>query len=156
MRARSPRGIACAALLAVSMPLHAATCGVSANSVAFGAYNPFGLLPHDAAGNIQVSCNDVLIALSYTLRLSGGGSGSGSYAPRRMSGGAYTLDYNLYTDPAHATVWGDGNSATATVTGAFAITVSGTANHAVYGRVPAGQNAGAGSYSDTVTVTVEY
>lgn len=154
MMARSVRGIACAALLAASVPLHAATCGVSANSVAFGAYNPFDLLPHDAAGNIQVSCNDVLVALSYTLRLSAGGSGS--YAPRRMSGGAYTLDYNLYTDPAHATVWGDGSASTATVTGAFAVTVSGSANHAVYGRVPAGQNAGAGSYSDTVTVTVEY
>lgn len=155
MRARSARVIVCgAALLAASVPLHAATCGVSANSVAFGAYNPFGLLPHDAAGNIQVSCNDVLVALSYTLRLSTGGSGS--YVLRRISGGAYTLDYNLYTDPARVTIWGDGSAATAAVTGAFAVTVSGSANHAVYGRVPAGQNAGAGSYTDTITVTIEY
>jgi spore coat protein U-like protein len=33
---------------------------------------------------------------------------------------------------------------------------SASANHAVYGRIPAGQNATIGAYSDTVAVTILY
>lgn len=141
----------CALTLAMPGALHAATCSVSASSVAFGTYSPFSLLPLDTAGNVQVSCSDVLLAQSYTVRLAPGGGG---YAARRMSGGAYALDYNLYADAAHTLVWGDGSAGTVTVTGAFA--VSGTANHPVYGRVLPRQNVAPGGYADAITVTVEY
>lgn len=145
--------IACCALaLAAPGALHAAACGVNASSVAFGAYSPFSLLPLDTAGNVQVNCSDVLLALTYTLRLDPGGGGI--YAPRRLAGGAYGLDYNLYTDPARTLVWGDGSAGTLTVTGAFA--VSGTADHPVYGRVSASQNVAPGSYADAIVVTIEY
>lgn len=146
------RLVCCTLALALSGALHAATCSVNASPVAFGAYSPFNLLPLDTTGDIQVSCSDVLLAMSYTLRLDPGGGGS--YAPRRLAGGGYSLDYNLYTDPARTLIWGDGSASTLTVTGAFA--VSGTANHPVHGRVFARQNVASGSYADTITVTIDY
>lgn len=142
----------CALALAMPGVVHAATCSVNANSVAFGAYSPFDLLPLDTAGNVQVSCNDVLVAQTYTVSLAPGG---GSYAARRMSGGAYGLDYNLYADPARTLVWGDGSAGTVRVAGTFAV-AGAAVNHPVYGRVFPRQNVAPGSYADAVTAVVEY
>jgi spore coat protein U-like protein len=71
-----------------------------------------------------------------------------------MANGANLLNYAVYTDSARSTVWGDGGAgATATIDG----TGSGTAQSTtIYGRIPAGQTVPAGSYSDTVNVTVTY
>ncbi len=83
------------------------------------------------------------------------GSGTGaSFANRRMAAGANLLNYNIYTTTARTTVWGDGTSSTSAITG----TGSGTAQSVtVYGRVTSGQTSvPAGSYSDTVAVTVTY
>lgn len=123
----------------------AATCSLSVQGVSFGSYDTFSNVALDSTGNIGVTCD---ISAPYSIALSPGG---GSYALRAMANGAHRLDYNLYIDATRTTVWGDGASGTAIVNG------SGTSgNHAVYGRIPASQNAYVGSYSDITTVTLNF
>lgn len=128
----------------------AAQCSASANSVAFGNYNALSGLAVDSVGSVSVSC---LLSLGYTVSLSSGGAGS--FSPRQLINGGNTLNYNLYTDPTYLTIWGDGSGGTATVSGSIGLLLL-PVNHVVYGRIPAGQNAAAGSYTDTISVTVTY
>lgn len=125
-------------------------CSVNPTSVAFGVYSPFSIASTDTAGTLRVNCDTV--TLGYTLLLSPGSAGS--YSPRQLSGSGYTLSYNLYTDPLRTIVWGDGGGGTASVSGAFAL--PGAIDHAIYGRIPAQQNVGAGTYADTITVTINF
>ena len=137
------------ALLLATGLAHAA-CSVNSTPVAFGTYSLFYVAPTDTAGTLRVSCDTA--TLGYTLLLSPGGAGS--YSPRKLTGGAYTLAYNLYADALRSLVWGDGSGGTTTVSGAFAL--PGAIDHTVYGRVPAQQNVGAGAYADTLTVTLNF
>jgi spore coat protein U domain-containing protein, fimbrial subunit CupE1/2/3/6 len=136
-------------------PAHATvtSCVVSAGGVAFGLYDPTspGALP--SSGTITVNCtvpngnNPVTIALSAGF--------SGSFGTRTMSSGLDTLSYNLYLDAAHSQVWGDGTGGS--VTDTQSVTHGKPSFSAtVYGLMPASQNAAAGSYNDTITVTVNY
>ncbi len=137
-------------LLAVALAMTApqgwaATCSLNVTGVNFGGYNVFSNVALDSAGNIGVSSD---VSAEYTIALSKGG---GSYEQRVMSSGAYSLNYNLYTDAARTGVWGDGNGGFAIVSG------SGTSvNHVVYGRIPARQNVTVGSYSDSIIVTLTF
>ena len=125
-------------------------CSVDPTPVAFGVYSPFSSVPTDTAGTLRVTCSTATVG--YTVLLSEGDAGS--YAPRRLRGGAPTLSYKLYTDPLRTMVWGNGSGGTANVTGAFAL--PGAIDHTVYGRVPAQQNVGAGAYTATITVTINF
>ena len=63
----------------------------------------------------------------------------------------------MYTDPTRLLVWGDGSTGSHTVSDSYLALLTPTTKHyTVYGRVPGGQNKPAGTYSDTVTVTVTY
>lgn len=161
MRRRRPApwlllGLLCAGYPGAAAAL--ATCSVSATSVAFGSYNPFTSTPDDSTGDIAVSCSVgglLSLLVSYTIKLSTGGSGS--YAPRRMSSGANTVGYNLYTSSGRTTVWGNGNSGTGTVGDSYLLGLGTSVRHyTVHARMPALQNARVGAYTDSVTVTVEY
>jgi spore coat protein U-like protein len=132
-------------MLLVAAPASALVCNVTAQGVAFGAYDTLNASATEGVGNVQVIC---LTPVSFTVSLD---SGSGSYAQRMMSGGAGQLGYNLYTDSSRTTVWGDGLGATSNVS-ASGILV----DLPVYGRIPARQNVGAASYADSITVTVTY
>jgi spore coat protein U-like protein len=67
-----------------------------------------------------------------------------------MSRGTDLLRYRLYADPSRQVPWGNGTAAPAR-------TASGPdADLTVYGRIPAGQNVGAGTYSDVVTVQLSF
>jgi spore coat protein U-like protein len=136
-----------AATLAIIASNAWSACGVSAQGVNFGSYDPFGRSNLDGAGNIAVTCD---LGVTYTIALSSGG---GAYAARVMANGAYSLEYNLYSDAARILVWGDGNGGTATVGGSGAGTAT---NVTIYGRIPAAQNAHVGNYSDNVVVTVTF
>jgi spore coat protein U-like protein len=132
-------------LLAAAQQAWSATCTVSTPGVNFGSYDVFSNQNLDSTGNISVICD---IGVSYTIFLSPGG---GSYASRSMAGGVHRLSYNLYTDPSRTSVWGDGSGGTS-IAGGSAI----PANHPVYGRIPARQNVYVGSYSDSITVTLNF
>lgn len=132
----------CAA--AASMPGMAA-CTVSATSVAFNPYNVFDTLSQDITGTVTIRCRPTA---AYSLSLS---KGSGTFASRTLINGPYALGYNLYIDATRSTVWGDGSSGTSTVSGNDK-----DFTHTVYGRIPARQNVHAGSYTDTIVVTITY
>lgn len=139
----------CARLLAPAllMTMNAAwpACTVSAVGINFGSYDPFFQQNLDSTGSVEVNCD---VITTYSIALS---PGRGAYTSRAMANGSHELFYNLYTSVAHATVWGDGTAGTATVD------ASGMDNeHTVYGSIPAGQNAFAGNYSDTIVVTLTF
>jgi spore coat protein U-like protein len=125
---------------------------VTATAMSFGNYNAASPGATTANSTITVSCVDASRELpAITVALSTGGSGT--YAPRSMSSGANTLDYNIYTSAAFTSVWGNGTGGTVTITDNPTVnSVSFTA----YGQVPAGQYVTPGSYTDTITVTVTY
>jgi spore coat protein U-like protein len=82
----------------------------------------------------------------------------GTIATRKMSSGAVTLNYNLYTTTTRNVVWGDGSqgSVTQTLTGGSVSGGTRRFSAVVYGRIPALQNVSAGAYNDTLIVTVTF
>lgn len=120
-----------------------ANCTASSSGVVFGGYDVFETTSNDSVGTISVNCNT---STSYTLKLS---EGYGTFNERRMMYGDNHLIYNLYTDPSHNSIWGDGNSGNM-------IQGETTAEYSVYGRIPARQNISVGSYNDTLIITLEY
>ena len=144
-----------AGVVAVSDIAAAYTCAVSATGVNFGVYNPLSGTPDDATGTVTLTCNlPVGLFTSWTIAL---GTGSGSYSPRLLKSGSHSLSYNLYTSAAHANVWGDGSGATTLVSDQATLVIGANINtYTVYGRIPVGQDAAAGSYLDTIVVTVNY
>lgn len=150
--------ISALSLVCYSAPGNALTCTVTATSPhAFGNYDPLSGNTATATNDITVDCSGLLgLLVSVTVSLSTGSSGS--YAPRKMYKGSDTLDYNLYTNIGHSTVWGDGSSGTSTVAYTLLLPLLGASRtDTVYGLVPANQTTTVvGSYSDTITVTIDY
>jgi spore coat protein U-like protein len=70
-----------------------------------------------------------------------------------MRSGANVLNYNLFTDPTHLSMWGDGSGGTAIVAGSGTGSVT---NVPVYGRVPGSQSVPSGSYADDIVITVNF
>lgn len=123
-----------------------ATCTVSANTLSFGSYS--GASNLDGSTTITVTCTN---GTSYEVALDAGANGT-TAANRKMANGGSTLNYSLYSDSGRSSVWGFTQGGD-TVTGAG----TGTAQTlTVYGRVPASQTPPAGTYTDTVGVTVYY
>lgn len=134
------------------------SCSVSTTPVAFGSHNPLGGAT-DSTGSVRVNCGGLAgLLIPYRIDLSTGGGAS--YSARRMSSGANTLAYNLYSDPTRSTVWGNGIGGSASVNAAVLLDVLGLSplqTHTVYGRIPSGQTSAVpGSYADTITVTITY
>lgn len=125
-------------------------CAVTANDLAFGTYATFGGGDLDSTTTINVMCTN---GTSYDVALDSGATVGGSIATRLMTDTINTLQYNLYTDASRTSLWGDGTGASVTVSG----TGTGTQQSiTVYGRVPGSQLVPTGSYSDTVTATVNF
>ena len=136
------------AFLILAAPASAATCSVSPQQLSLGRYDPFASAPQDAVTSIAISCDvetSVVIAI---------GPGNGDYGARTMTGGAQALLYNLYVDPAHSRVWGDGTNGSSTVSSTAVATSTAIP---VYARAPARQTQlKPGSYSDILWVSITY
>ena len=130
----------------------AGACTVSASGVAFGAYDTMSPAPDDSAGDVTIVCHPSVGAPIVAL----GAGISGLFSPRTMSSGAATLDYNLYTSATYSLVWGSGvgGSATVTLSGGTVSAGQRTFTRTIYGRIPPGQQVPAGTYADTIMVTV--
>lgn len=127
----------------------AQACSASSSGVAFGQYSPGAAAARDTAGTVVVNCPSTQQNVS--VRVSAGNSGS--FAQRRMTSGASILNYNLYTTATRTIVLGDGSGGT----GIFDLgRTRGSVSRTIYGRIPAGQKVSAGSYSDTLVVTVSF
>jgi spore coat protein U-like protein len=134
-----------AALLTIACQQTRAACNLNVQGVIFGSYDVFNSQSVESTGNVAVTCD---VSTPYTIAFT---PGSGSYVSRTLTSGPNSLGYNLYADPARTSVWGDGTAGTVAVSGSAT-----SANHTVYGRIPAGQNVFAGSYSDLITVTLTF
>lgn len=140
----------------------ATECTVSATSVAFGTYDPLAGADNDSVGELTVTCSYLsgnATRIDYAAALSAGSSGS--YLQRRLVAGASWLGYNLYVDLARSQTWGDGTSGSF-LTGGSLTVGPGVGNgfrqsvHAIYGRIPAMQDALPGTYTDTILVTLSF
>jgi spore coat protein U-like protein len=140
--------------------LAAVSCTVSAIGVAFGTYNPLSATPAYANGSVQATCTltgNTSTAVTLTSSYSAGLSGN--FALRTMLSGASTLGYNLYYDAAYTQVRGDGTGGSQTGGATLNLTRTNptqSATGTIYGRIPAGQDVAAGSYADTIVVTITY
>lgn len=102
---------ALAGLLVGAAPASAMSCSISAlTGIAFGTYDVFGGAPLDSAGSITYECSNVSASDVIAIELSPGGAST--YFPRSLSQSVYRLDYNLYQDPSHTLVWGNGTAGT--------------------------------------------
>ncbi len=132
-----------------SPPLFAAhaNCTVSTTPVSFGSYNPSTPTPLDAAGTVSWRCTGNRRTVQ--VLISTGGSGSFS---RRMTGTSGTLQYNLFMDATRQTIWGDGTAGTQFISQDTRSSENYTVS--IYGRLPPGQSVQAGTYSDSLVVTL--
>jgi spore coat protein U-like protein len=123
-------------------------CTVTATSLDFGSINPLIAADTTSVATVTVSCTALT---SYTIALSAGSAGS--FLQRTMRSGANLLGYQIYSDAANSTVWGDGSGGSSLVNASAA--GPGTTSYA-YGRVPHQQTAVPGAYADSIVVTVTY
>lgn len=142
--------LAAAGIICIPAIARAASCRITATTVRFRNYNPLNLVPLNRSGRITVRCSG---SGTFTAALSTGQSGS--YNPRYMLSGTTPdlLDYNLYTDPSHTSIWGDGSGGSVTVTHVFN---NNRVSLTVYGQLPSQQNITPGNYADRITVTVSF
>ena len=130
------------------------SCLVVATPLVFGNYSSSSATPTDATSTVTATCT---AGTPYTVALDSGTTSGATVAARALANLALTTDqlnYNLYTNAGHSTLWGDGTSSTVT---------QGNNNpgvtpdiYTVYGRIPVHQNVSALAYTDLVTVTLTY
>ena len=133
------------------------TCTVAATG-ANAIYDPLGAINTFGVGNILVDCLYVGLGSAspaYQIQLSAGASNT--YNNRTMRYLANSLVYNLYTNASHSLVWGNGTGGTSVVADSYTMSAGTVArNYPVYMRIPGAQAINAGTYSDSITITVIY
>lgn len=169
------RWLAGAAMALSAGGVHAACTVSTPLNIVFGSYVSPGGTAIDRQTAITVTCSTPVIlgllgiplacnsdTFNYTIKVAS--TLRPGYAPQTMASASGLLGYNLFTDFGRTIVWGNGTVGTSTVTGSISIPgtlILGTCTqsspaHTIYARVPAAQNVPAGSYTDTIMVTVEY
>lgn len=171
---RSILSLAVLSILVISAPVFAGTasttftvsasvianCTISASNLAFGNYDPVSA---NAAAGADLYANSTLTvactkgAPNVWIGLDAGANGASAVGTTRAmtAGAGKFLSYELYTanpNPAPGSAWG--NTA---LTGKAYVPASAAATAiTVYGRTPKGQDASVGSYTDTITATINY
>ena len=115
------------------------SCTVSTTPLNFGIY--WGTNTLVSTASVNVSCN-----LPATTKVQmDTGLHSLNFKTRKMASQQNTLNYNIYANSARSSVWGDGTAGTFTLTGS---------KLTMYASIPGGQVVPAGTYNDTVVVTI--
>ena len=140
-------------VLALLAPGAANACTVGASGVAFGAYDTLSPTPDDGVGTVSVLCHPRVHFVDVGLST----GQSGTYSTRTMRNGSASLSYNLYTDAARTTVWGDGVAAPLVTVNPGSVNAGDrTLVRTIYGRIPAQQSVPFGTYNDTIMVTLTF
>jgi spore coat protein U-like protein len=134
-----------------------ANCTIAAADLSFGNYDPVvanKTTALDVNTSVTVLCTKGASGVNVGLDTGNHPSGGNRFMLDGASGD--TLQYELYSDSAGGTVWG--NSGTAVVTWPVfgPIGAGAGVSHTIYGRVPAGQDKSVGHYTDIVTATVNF
>ncbi len=142
----------CLLFVVVLSPSVHAICTMTTTPVLFGAYNVLSPAPLDTTGILVYRCGN----RDHNIMISFDPGGAPSFAARRMLNGSQQLFYNLYLNAARTVIWGDGTGGT----GVYFIHNPQPSNQdisvPIFGRIPAGQNVGSGTYDNTITVTLNY
>lgn len=121
------------------------SCTIKATGVNFGNYNT---AVRKVVGTVTVTCTK---NASYAIALNQGLGTGATVTNRSMKSGSNVLGYGLYTDAARSINWGD-SAGTNWVTG----TGTGLAQKInIYGEIPANEYSNVGTYSDTITASVQ-
>lgn len=121
------------------------SCALTGASLNFGEYVSGRTTNLDVDGQITYSnCSGRL-----TFELNGGQSGNVN--ARAMRNGANSLNYQLFRNPTRTAIFGTGTNAQSVDQ-----LIPGNGQVIVYGRIPSGQSVPAGTYTDTVTVTLTF
>jgi spore coat protein U-like protein len=154
--------------LLVAMTLVFSTCSagaaiscrlVSFPGIAFGGYDTLSQVPIDTLTNIRVTCERNGGPPNVTLTMTiGPGSNGTSVTGRRMrqlGGSGEYLEYGLYREVTRSSIWGMTAGVDA-VTQTLSVPNKGTQSTTfiVYGRIRPLQDLQAGSYGDTVEITL--
>ena len=134
----------------LSLPVNAACLIASINGASFGLYNVFTSSSNTSGvGSLTVNCNGGGSS-SFVTSLSTGQSKT--FSMRVMKSGGNSLNYNLYTSAARTVVWGNGTG------GSNVISTLRSNNTAlsIFGEIPAEQDPGVGTYTDSITATVSF
>jgi spore coat protein U domain-containing protein, fimbrial subunit CupE1/2/3/6 len=133
-------------------------CKVTAATLAFGAYDPVVInAATDLTAQQALTINCTKGTAATSIDLDNGANASG--AQRRMKAGTDFLNYNLFKDSARTSNWTTGTTngvvPDASTSKNTALTAGGNPI-VVYGTVPQNQDVPAGSYADTVTITINF
>ncbi|SAK75197.1 secreted pili protein involved in motility and biofilm formation [Caballeronia catudaia] len=142
------------ALMTLHEAAHAQNCTFSVGYTDFGTISALQTEPQDIVGGIHILCTGYSTPMvRMCLNIS-------ATAPRQLIGpNGAVLNYNLYVDPDHNSVWG---SVTAPNTAPLILDLpvypSGNvwANEPFYGRIPPKQNVAVGTYTQPFTATDTY
>jgi spore coat protein U-like protein len=133
----------------------ATACTISAGALSFGSYDPTASADNQATGTITSTCTSGGAA---KITMSEGANkltGSTTSVPKRAMKTAgetpQTLAYHLYRDSDRTAVWGNTDATGEGLTGTgSAVTTT------VYGAITKNQTVSAGTFTDTVAVTITY
>lgn len=146
------------ALLAPSISDACVSINLTASDVNIGQYNTLAGSAIGSTLSIHLECQaDGLlptIALPFSVGVSSANSGGAD--TKVMSGVRYNLLYGIYTSPNQVTPWGASGSSNA-VSGLFPSALLPEPQVMTgYVSVPARQNVPSGSYTDSLTLTLEF
>jgi spore coat protein U-like protein len=160
------------------------SCTIETRPLSFGAYDPLAETEVDAIGQIIYACSSGsggsggsggggdgrgggpppgragglgTLAQNKGIRIELDQGSSNSFAPRSMVGPDFVsrLEYNIYLDATHRTVWGTGAGSTEVyidLNPPIGTPVTVTA----YGRIFGRQDVVAGQYTDSVAVRIQF
>jgi spore coat protein U-like protein len=129
-----------------------AECTISTFVIDFGDYDPVSAhatSPRDATAVINVYCTPTTQG---TVTLSAGQWSAGGTRRLRSAAGVF-LDYDVFRESTHSSIWNTTNTRVATSTSRLTPLGGG---FVAYGRIPANQDVPAGDYKDTLQATVNY
>lgn len=124
------------------------SCTIAATNITFATQSSLAS-PVDANGLLTVQCTN-----NDAFRIGLNGGLTGTVTARRLSGMTRMgVTYQLYLDSKHATAWGDGTSGTSMYAG----TGTGVVQFIpVYAEVATQITPAAGTYTDTITATIQF
>ena len=128
-------------------------CSVSVTPLV-EVYNPASGTALVRSSTVTVSCTLLSGLGGYSVAAS---AGAGTYGNRVMSKSGSTLRYQLYLDAGLTTVWGDGTGGTSVVSGSSLVPVlGGSFSFTVWSESLPGLPVSPGTFTDSVTVTLQY
>jgi spore coat protein U-like protein len=130
-------------------------CTISTTGITFGAYDPIvanATTALDSTGSVTITCTQ---GAATTIGLNAGNNtANASGTTRAMNSGTNFLSYEIFQNAGRTTLWGNSGADLFTPEAAPS---SAARTFTTHGRVPPGQDVpSSGSYTDTVTATVNF